>query len=350
MKKFAGYLIAALLVAGMVFILFNNRRKIAEKTAQISMDSIVSVETLTLEQEDYTLEFSTNGTTMPVRELKMVSDVSGRVVKIFVDNGTRVKAGTPLLEIDKELLQSDYEASKAAYESLQKNVERFSSSNELGGVSDQQLESLEAQLVAAKSRYEVSRRRLADATVKAPIAGIVNMRYVETGSLIAPAAPLFDIVDNSRLKLMCNLPENRIVYVRTGQKVTLVSNGNGEALEGRVNFIGLKSDRGMNYPVEVMIENSGDLRAGMFLKAVFSAEEGGKGILVPRSAIVGGLHSSMVYVYSNGKAAEREVSLGEMVGDKVEVLSGLGPGETIIVSGIMNITDGTEVKPVNQAI
>ncbi|NLD21745.1 MAG: efflux RND transporter periplasmic adaptor subunit [Bacteroidales bacterium] len=349
MKKIIAYAVLVLLVAGMVYILINNKKKISEQTAAVADDGVVVVETLPITAEEYTYEISANGLTAPVKELKYVSDVSGRVVKIFVNNGTRVSRGTPLLEVDKELLQADYDASQVAYESLLKNVERFTASQEVGGVSDQQLESLQAQLVAAKSRFDVSRRRLEDATVKAPIAGIINMRYVELGSLIAPNAPLFDIVDNSKLKVTCNLPDGKIENVHLGQKVTLTPSGqSNEQYSGKVDFIGVKTDMGLNYPIEIVLDNYKDLKVGVYMKANFISEEGHKGILVPRNAIVGGIKSSMVYLLQDGKAVQRNITLGDMIGDKVEALSGLEEGNVIIVSGIMNLSDGIQVKPINQ--
>ncbi len=348
MKKLIGYAVLVLLVAGMVFVLFNNKKKIAEQTASVADDGIVTVGTQPVNVENYTLEVTSNGLTAPVKELKFVSDVSGRVVKIYVGNGSRVSRGTPLLEVDKELLQADYEAAKSAYESMEKNVGRFAASQEVGGVSDQQLESMETQLAAAKSRYEVSRRRLADATVKAPISGVINMKYVELGSLIAPNAPLFDIVDNSRLKVTCMLPDGKIEKIQKGQQVVLTPSGSSDReFTGKVSFIGVKSDRGLNYPVEIEIENGGDLKAGEYMKARFISEEGTTGILVPRSAIVGGLRSSIVYLFKDGTAVAQDVTLGEMIGDRVEVLSGLEDGDEIIVSGIMNISDGTKVRSIN---
>ncbi|MBP9987558.1 MAG: efflux RND transporter periplasmic adaptor subunit [Bacteroidales bacterium] len=348
MKKLIGYAVLVLLAAGMVFVLFNNKKKIAEQTASVADDGTVAVGTQPVNVENYTLEVTSNGLTAPVKELKFVSDVSGRVVKIYVENGSRVSRGTPLLEVDKELLQADYEAAKAAYESMEKNVGRFAASQEVGGVSDQQLESMETQLAAAKSRYEVSRRRLADATVKAPISGVINMKYVELGSLIAPNAPLFDIVDNSRLKVTCMLPDGKIEKVKKGQQVVLAPSGSSDReYTGKVGFIGVKSDRGLNYPVEIEIENGSGLKAGEYMKARFISEEGTTGILVPRSAIVGGLRSSIVYLFKDGTAVAQDVTLGEMADDRVEVLSGLEDGDEIIASGIMNISDGTKVKSIN---
>lgn|SRR5574344_34388 len=348
MKKFIGYAVLALLVGGMVFLLFSNKKKTQGQASAVMEANVVSVETEKVTSESYAVEFTANGQVAPAKELKFVSDVSGQVIEIYVDKGSRVSKGTKLLKIDSELLQSDYEASRASYESLQKNVERFTNSLDAGGVSQQQLESLQTQLAAAKSRLDVSRRRLSDATVKSPMNGVINMRYVETGSLIAPNAPLFDIVDESSLKISCNLPESRIGKIAEGQKVTVTSSSlPGEKFNGRVSFIGIMTDRGLNYPVDIVLDRNDNLRIGMYMKVNFASDQVTKGILVPRDAITGGVKSSIVYLMKDGKAVSREVTLGEMNGDRVEILSGLEDGDEIIVSGLMNLTDGVAVKSIN---
>lgn len=348
MKKYIGILIVVLVMAGMVLLLISNKRKIKEQTSIISAENIVSVETVSLQTESYALDFSSNGVLQAEKELNYVSDVAGRVVTIFVDKGSHVKKGTPLLQIDSELLEADYRASLATYEALKKDEARFSRSNEAGGISGQQLDNIRTQLTAAKSRMEVSRRRLADATVKSPIEGTINMRYIELGSLIAPNVPLFDIVNNTNLKIICNVSESKVGRLSKGQSVTVTGNNYpGETFSGHINYIGIKTDRGLNYPVEIRMNRNDKLRIGMYMKVHFSSKEARTGLLVPRNAIIGSVKSANVYVMKDGKAVKREVTLGDMVGERVEILSGLNEGDRIITSGLMNVADGAAVKSIN---
>lgn len=344
MKKFIGIIISVLVVAGIVALLVSNKKKMNEETAStIQAETGVSVSTIVTEEETYSLEFSTSGLTQAVSELNFVSNTQGRVIAIYADNGKFVRKGDPLLKIDSELLQSDYEASLAAYEAMEQDVQRFTNSNQVGGVTDQQLDNMKTQLAAAKSRLDRARKMLDDALVKSPMTGVINQRYVELGSLIAPNAPLFDIVNDNQLKIMLGVPEGRIKMLSKGQKVTVTGAEAGKTYTGTINFIGIKTDRGLNYPVEVYLDKNADLHIGMYLKVLFSANAEHTGILVPRKAIVGSAKAANVYVVENDKAVQREVVLGEMIGDKVEILSGVGAGEEIIIAGIMNVADGTEV-------
>lgn len=349
MKKTIGIIIAVLAVAGIVALLASNKKKMTEEAAStIQSETGVSVSTVTVEEETYSLDFSASGTTQAVSELNFVSNVQGRVIAIYADNGKFVKKGEPLLKIESDLLESDYKASLAAYEAMLQDVQRFTNSNQAGGVTDQQLDNMKTQLTAAESRLDRSRKMLDDAVVKSPMSGVINSRYVELGSLIAPNAPLFDIVNESQLKVIVGVPESKVKLLAKGQSVTLTNTAEqGRTYTGRINYIGIKTDRGLNYPVEVYLDRDSSLRIGMYLKVQFADNAERTGVLVPRKAIVGSAKAANVYVVENGKAVRREVALGDMIGDKVEVIDGVSAGDQLIVAGIMNVADGAEVICIN---
>jgi len=348
MKKIVNISIIVLILAGMVALLLHNKRKINSQTKTGQTDEIVRVETTTVNEEAYSPDCSSNAVLQADKDLNFVSDVSGRVTEIYVDKGSRVKKGSMLLKIDSEMLKADYEAALASYEALKKDEGRFSNSSKAGGISDQQLDNIRTQLAGAKSRMEISRRRLSDASVRSPMDGIINMRYIETGSLIAPNAPLFDIVNDSRLKVTCSLPVNKIGMLTKGQRITATSNdAPGITFTGKIENIGIKTDSGLNYPVDVLMDKNANLKIGMYMNVNFKSDEPRKGILIPRNTIVGSVKSASVYIEQNGIAVKRSVVIGDMVGERVEIHSGLNSGEKIITSGIMNVSDGTKVKSVN---
>ncbi|MDO5442870.1 MAG: efflux RND transporter periplasmic adaptor subunit [Bacteroidia bacterium] len=349
MKKIIGIIIAVLIVAGMVLLLAGNKKKVQEQTTSAALaGSSEMVTTYTVTSEECNRNFSSNGVAQANSELNFMSEISGRVVAIYVDKGSRVAKGTPLLKIDSELLEADYKASLAAYEALKKDEERFTNTYEAGGVTSQQLDNVRTQLVAAESRLTVAKWKVDNAVVKAPIAGKINNRFVETGALIAPSAPLFEIVDDSRIKVICNVPESKVKLLQVGQKVTVTgSDAQGKEFKGTIKSIGVKTDRGLNYPVDVLLDSDPALHVGMYLKVNFEAVGEQTGILIPRKAVVGSVLAANVYVAKDGKAERREVKLGDMFGDKIEILEGLEGGEEIIIAGLMNISDGTAITIVD---
>lgn len=350
MKKHTGIIIATVVVVAIVALLVANRIRLQNQTSEVlSTDRAVAVKTIELQTESISSSFTANGTVQALKELNFVSDISGRVVGILADKGKYVRKGTALLKLDSQLYEADYKAAKAAYEAMLKDEQRFTRSNQAGGVTAQQLDGIRTQLVAAESRLARSRKMFEDCTVKAPISGKINFRYVEAGSLIAPNVPLFDIVDDSALKVICNVPEQKMRLLQEGQAITLSSSSlPGETFSGRISYIGIKTDRGLNYPVEIILSANPKLQIGMYLKASFEGRDSHDGILVPRKAIVGSAKSATVFVVADGKAHLREVTLGDMVGDRVEILSGVSAGEQLAIAGIMNLADGEAVKIVNE--
>lgn len=341
-------MIVILAIAGMVLLLAGNKKKSSEQALSVSASEgteIVMTEMVTKSENGRI--FTSNAVVQAISELNFISETSGRVVAVYVDKGSRVAKGTPLLKIDSELIEADYKAAKASYDALKKDEERFARSFEAGGITNQQLDNIRTQLVAAESRLAVSKWKLDNAVVKAPIAGTINNRFIETGALIAPNIPLFEIVDNSRLKLTCNVSESKVRMLSVGRKVSATpTNGSGKTFTGTIKNIGIKTDRGLNYPVDIVLDSNPDLRTGMYLKVTFESNENNASIFIPRKAVVGSVLSADIYVAKDGKAERRSVKLGDMVGDMIEITDGLEEGEEIIVAGLMNVSDGSVIKVV----
>ncbi len=349
MKKAVAAVTSALVITGMVVLLINNRKRMIQQSMSATeFGRAVNVSTIKVERSFISDGFTADGVTLAGRELTLNSDIAGRVVEIFVDKGERVSKGTPLLKLDDELLLADYLAAKAACEALERDERRLANSNEEGGVSLQQLDNIRTRLSEAQSRLTVSRRRYEDAVVKSPIEGTVNFRYAEVGSLVAPNSPLFEIVDGRRMKVLCHVAEDRVRLLAVGQKITAtVPNGSGAVCTGRVAHIGIKSDKGLNYPVEVTLDGNSGLKIGVYLRVRFCEGCWHDGILIPRKAVIGSSRSPLAYSVEDGKARSRALKLGNMSGGSIEVLDGLREGEEIIVAGLMNIADGAEVRIIN---
>lgn len=348
MKKRAGYIISTIVVLAIVMlVLMMNKKTTQDKTRlAAAVSSAIPVQIEAVKASVFNPSFSSNGALEPIRELSMMSDVVGRVVSVMVDEGTSVAKGEPLAQIDTEMLQADFNANQATYNALKKDYERFKSSNEQGGVTAQQLDNMQTQLIAAQSRLAVSARRLADATIKSPISGVVNKRYVEVGAYLNPGARIVDIIDNSSLRVWCNVTEHQVLQIRQNQDVRLsCSTFPDESYIGKINFVGQKADRSMSFPVEILISGpqKKELKAGMYVTAHFDAKTTSEGILISRNAISGSVKSAYVYVVKNGIAHKQEVGIGGTVNKNVHIISGLHAGDSVVVAGLINVAEGANV-------
>lgn len=341
-----------LLTTGLLIgsVLISNKNANEAKTAVVSQASgAVAVTGVPVSKQPIRLDFSANGTFSANQELQLLSETNGRITRILVNEGSRVAQGQVLAIVDAEVVSLDVQRAEDTYSKMKTDYERYQSSFATGGVTQAQLDDIELSLRNAESQLQQARRRLNDANIKAPIAGVINKRFIEVGSFVSPGKELFEIVDASRLKLNVHANEFQVVNIRVGDKVAISSKVMPEVtFVGTVNFIAEKSDNTLNFPVEILLENGGRhaIKPGMYATARFEFPENKPQIVVHRNAFVGSVNSNQVYILAEAArtAQLRQVVSGRVIGEYVEILSGLDEGEIVITSGQINLADGVEVS------
>lgn len=333
------------------WVLSNNKKENQAKTALVAQGTgNAAVRTAVITKTETVLDFSANGNFLPAQLLTFTAENSGRITKIFVDEGSRVSKGQLLATIDAETLTADLQAAEAAYETAVKDQQRYESSFKTGGVTQQQLDQAKLNTRNALTRLQQAKIKTGDANIKAPFNGIINKRFIEQGAYVSPGTQLFQLVDVSKLKLAVTVNESQVANLKTGDKVRIKSNVFPDKnFEGKISFIAPLADNSLNFPVEIEVSNNrgNELRAGMYGTAVFEFPQQAPVITVPRTAFVGSVSSNKVYVVEDGNIArERNVIAGRVNGDQVEILEGLKEGETVVTSGQINLTDGAKVEAI----
>lgn len=337
------------LLALIGWVLTNNKKENEAKTAVVAeTGGAIVVKAAKVSKQPIVLDFSANGNFAANQDLKLLSEVSGRITKLLVKEGARVSRGQVLALVDPELTNLDRQVAEENVQKLKTDYARYKSSFETGGVTKSQLDDIELQLRNAEIKLQQETRRVADANIKAPISGIINSRSVEVGAYLSAGTELFEIVDLSQLKLKVTANETQVVNLKVGDKVGITSAVfPGKEFNGTVTFIAPKADNTLNYPVEITVNNSAEseLKAGMYGTALFKFPQQDPTILIPRGAFVGGVNSNQIYVLgADSAAAIRKVVAGRIFGEQVEIVSGLEEGETVITSGQINLVDGTRVQ------
>jgi Cu(I)/Ag(I) efflux system membrane fusion protein len=229
----------------------------------------------------------------------------------------------------------------------------------LGAASRQELEEIaaihaghETEVAAARQRLlllglgpeDVSRLRdasqaVSEVTVRAPADGTVIARGVNPGQVVGAGQELFTVTDLSTVWVVGDLYENDFSGVHVGSEATVtVPATPGAPLHGRVAYIDPRVDPATRTAmVRVEVSNKGgDLRLGMYVRLGFESRSGGLVTLVPRDAVQAVGNRNVVYVLmegGEGRFAERTVKLGATIGDSLEVLEGVNPGELVVTAG-----------------
>lgn len=356
-RTILGIIIAALLLAAGAYKIFTNQKKTDEETKIIAGGNAeVPVNITTVEMEDIKSQYSANGTLAPYQQVQLSSEISGKVTQVLVKEGDYVEKGQSLATIKKDALEVSYSNAQSAYQNAIEDNQRFENAYKSGGVTKQQLDQSRLQLQNAKNNLRQAELQVGDANVKTLISGYVNQKSTEAGAVVAPGTPLFDIVNVSQLKLKVNVGESQVTRINTGDTVTVkMSVYPDREFTGKVSFVAPAGDLSLNYPVEVIIDNpeaneqkESVLRSGMYGTVYFSnGNKNGKNsyLIVPKEAFVDGISSGQVFVVQDDDTVKlTDVNIGQVFGDKVQVLHGLEEGTKVVTSGQINLIDGAKIS------
>ena len=350
MKKNIIYIFVIVVALALIaFTLMNNKQENQAKTDIVAQkNASVAVKVDTVKTETSSLNFTANGNFEPFKELDFSAEKPGRVVRVLVEEGDHVRVGQTLAIVRSEQVSAELHAAEAAYQNASTNFKRFENALKTGGVTEQQMDQAKLTLVTAQSRLEQAKVNAGDVNIKATIKGVVNKRYIEPGSVLGAATPMFEIVDVSKLKLRVTVNESQVTSLKVGDPVNVKASVLPDrTFLGKITFIAPKSDSSLNFPVEIEISNNPDsaLKAGMYGTATFTSwdRESKMILLAPRNAFLGSVSSNQVFVAEDGVAKLTGVTAGRIFGDKVEILDGLDSNELVVVTGQINLQNGSKI-------
>lgn len=350
MKKTLIYIIVAAVLVGLAaYKIAGNKEKQTKEVQEVARQvDKINVNVVTVSRENIDTDYAANGTFIPKQESNQSSEISGRIMSVLVKEGSRVGAGQVLATIKKDAIEVDVTQAQNNLQNAMIDNQRYENAFKTGGVTKQQLDNSRLQLKNAQAAVRAQGVRVNDTSVRAGISGTINKKMVEPGMVVAPGTALFEIVNINSLKLSVLVDESQIGRISLGQEVPIKVNVlPDESFSGRITFIAPKSDASLNFPVEIEVQNRGNLKAGMYATATFKTNNGAETqnmLTVPAEAFVNGVSSGQLFIVNNGTAKLITVQTGKVYGDKVQIVSGLKGGEQVITSGQINLDNGSKIN------
>jgi RND family efflux transporter MFP subunit len=338
------------------------------------------------------------GTLAAVDQVTISSEADGKVSRILADLGDRVTAGQVIVQIDNEKQQYTYEQQQAALAralaqygapdpehlpeiektpdvqranaDLVQATQAFDRANELFKrtlVSQQALDDARAALQSKRASYDASlqnarnlrasiqaseatmklaNRQLRDTQIRAPFDGFVEKRLVNLGELVKTQMPVMALVRLDPLKVIAEIPEKMAPWISPGQAVDLqVDAYQGRKFAGKVSRI----SPGVNaatraFPFEALVPNADTvLKPGTFARVHIESGKIDDVLSLPYAALQYRYGVNRVFVISGDKLAIRELAVGERLGDRIEIMSGVKAGERVAVTDVDTLADGALV-------
>lgn len=287
--------------------------------------------------------------TLRAREAVTIrSEVAGIVETIHFTEGTAVRAGELLLEIDDRELRAQRARVAARLELETATEARVRELLATKNASQATYDESVANLHVTQAELALVDAQLTKTEIRAPFDGIVGLRDVAVGTYLTPGAAIVDLVAVDSLKLDFALPERYQDALRVDMPVRIALHGRPERFAGRVYAIEPSVEvetRSVRLRAEVPNED-GRLRPGAFAEIEVALDEVPDAILVPAIALVPGLRRPTVLVVRDGLVESRAVDAGLRTADEVRIEAGLAPGDRVIVTGILQLRDGMPVAPV----
>jgi len=304
--------------------------------------------------------FNYKGTVSAWKTANIVPDAAGRVGRILKKQGDNVSQGELLATLDMtalELMQKQARASMAvaqtAYQNARLNAERMKKMLENKAISQMQYENTQLALDGADTQAKSARANLdlvdytaKNAYMKAPFAGIIAAKNMEEGDMINPmmgmGQSILTLMDLSRVKITVDAPAEEIEKIKIGQKCLVkISSRPDEVFMGEVYSKNLAADPlSKTFKVEIKIDNPEmKIKAGVYADISIEYVRKENAYLLPISALLAG--DKEVMVADNGVAHKRAVRIGEKDSTRFELLSGVYPGELVLVEGNYDLKEGT---------
>lgn len=398
MKKYA----ALALLLGLVSVVGCRRNTSPGETEASSRgsNSVIEVDVVPAQERTVERQIEIVGTLLADERVVVASEVEGKLAEIRVDLGSRVRQGDVLAVIDRrdfELRLADAQAAlrqvltrlgmtenqdrvdpqettivrqaKASFDDAALRLQRLRQLRSKGVVSEQEYDQADAAFRIAEARYHAAleevntllaqleqrraqvalvRRELEKTIIRSPITGAVIERHVSAGETVRRNDRVATLVKTNPLRLRADLPERYAAHVYIGRPLTFTIDAlPGRTFTGRIARLSpAVSTETRSLTLEAEIENrNDDLRPGYFARAQVVVDPQARAVVVPARAVMAYVGIYKVFVVDKDKAVERTVKPGMKLGEWVEIIEGIRPGDPVIASDLGRLYTGARVRP-----
>jgi RND family efflux transporter MFP subunit len=297
-------------------------------------------------------------------------DIGGKIDKIYVEAGDRVRAGQILAEIDTrairlqlEQAQAQLAVAQASHKDAKLNMERWDRLRKESAVSDQQYEQVvlafeaaESQLAQARAAVNLAEYNLDVSIMEAPFAGIIASRHAEVGDIVNPmmggfgaASGVMTLMDFSVVKIVVEVSQTDVVRLEKRQDAQLrVAAYPDKVFHGKVMVVNQAADPlSKKFKVDVYVDNPDLLlKPNTFGDVTLEVSSQAEALVIPQDAV---LENRYVFVAEGSKAVRRDIKIGLQNMDQLEVLEGLKEGDLVVIEGNFGLDDGAELE-INEVI
>lgn len=326
----------------------NNEGQVKVPVAAGNQKRVLNINAEILKYQSLTDKTISTGSTLPDEEVDLSFETSGKVVEIYFEEGTHVKQGDLLAKINDKPLQAELKKLEAQIPLAKDRVYRQRTLLARDAVSQEAFEQVSTEYEKLMADIDLVKAHIAQTELRAPFDGIIGLREVSEGAYASPTVRIARLTKIKPLKIDFSISERYSSEVSKGTKIIFRIENNSGLLEDHAATV---------YAVESEIEtNTRTLKAralypneneaikpGRSVSVEITRREIKDAIAIPSEALIPEMGKNMVYLYKSGKAEPVEIATGLRTESHIQVLDGLSVGDTLIISGVMQLRTGLSV-------
>ncbi|MBK8289177.1 MAG: efflux RND transporter periplasmic adaptor subunit [Pseudomonadales bacterium] len=348
-------IIAAVLLLLLLYVVTGHFGIGGDKKAKAPYQLLVTVEKASLEELRDTV--AALGTTASNESIDVSATVTATVRSVHFEDGGHVEKNAVLVELDADEARAEVEQVRANLAEEERQLRHLKLLIDRKAVSQTDMEKQQSVVNVARAKLAANEARLQDYTIRAPFSGVLGARRVSVGALVSPGTVITSLDDLARIKVDFSVPEIYLPLLKEGLFLQAYSQAySDKVFAGTVSFVDSRIDPVTRaVALRAQLDNRDMLlRPGMLLQVKIQ-QSPRRALMVPERAIAPLRGEQFVYVLDSdaeGKpvAHRRTVKLGQRMGGRVEITSGIAENEVVIVDGSMSVQDGMGVTVQESAV
>ncbi len=308
------------------------------------MPAAVSV--YVIKSEKLENELTASGTIVANEEVELKPEIAGKIISLPLREGTEVKQNQLLVKINDADFQAQYKKLQLQYDLADKNLKRQEALLKVNGISQSDFDASQNSANTIKADMDYVQSQIAKTEIHAPFTGIIGLKNVSDGAFVSIGSTIATVLQIDPVKIDFSVSERYAPFIKKGVKVVFNIDGMKEDMKGEIYAIEPKIELSTRtFMVRAICPNKEKkIFPGAFADLKVLLKDIEDAVMIPTESVIPELREKKVYIVKNGKAESIPIETGIRTSAKVQVLTGLQVGDTVVTTGIMQLKQGSPVK------
>lgn len=344
-KKLIRYISFGLIFLLIIILIIIPKLKPKEEKPGGIKGATIAAQVKIIKPKNFENTINVSGSIISDEEVDLHTETSGKVTAIFFKEGSYVKKGELLLKINDADLQAQLKKAEVKLKDAQEKEFRQKRLFEKNGISKETYEEASNNLNIAISDVENIKALISKTEIRAPFNGKIGLRYVSEGAYVTPSTQIAKLQNVNPVKIDFTIPQRFANEISVGNMIN-IQTPNGKKYNAKIYAIESKINPDTrSLQARAFCNNDkGELLPGSFVTVLVNLNEIKNAITIPTEALTLDITGERVFVYKNGIAIPKKVESGIRTETEVQITTGLNPGDTVLVSGIMQLRPRAKVK------